>query len=59
MYGVDLMEDRNDDTCAFGFSTQVRAAETFSPDGTKQMLNNNSSEEGKAVKLCGIFRLRG
>jgi hypothetical protein len=23
------------------------------------MLNNNSSEEGKAVKLCGIFRLRG
>nr|TKW03767.1 hypothetical protein SEVIR_7G064600v2 [Setaria viridis] len=57
--GVDMMEDRNDDTCAFGFSALVSAAETFSADGTKEMLNNNSSEEqdcqgdkvGKAVKL--------
>ncbi|CAN6270568.1 unnamed protein product [Urochloa humidicola] len=61
-YGLHTMEDgvaEYDVTSAFGFSTEVSAANSFSADSTNNILNNNSSEEqdcqedkaGKAVKL--------
>ena len=55
--GVDMMED--DGTSASSFTTQASTAEIFSADGTKDILNNNSSEKqdrqgdkvGKAIML--------
>ncbi|PVH35124.1 hypothetical protein PAHAL_7G109900 [Panicum hallii] len=55
--GVDMMED--DGTSASSFTAQVSTAETFSAEGTKDILNNNSSKKqdrhgdkvGKAIKL--------
>ena len=41
--GVDMMED--DGTSASSFTTQANTAEIFSADGTKDILNNNSSEK--------------
>ena len=54
--GVDMMEDG---ASASSFTAQVSTAETFSIDGTKDILNNNSSEKqdrqgdkvGKAIML--------
>ncbi|CAN6234670.1 unnamed protein product [Urochloa humidicola] len=61
-YGLDTMEDgvaEYGDTSAFGFSAEVSTADSFSADGTNEILNNNNSEgqdfkgdeAGKAVKL--------
>ena len=43
--GVDMMEDG---ASASSFTAQVSTAETFSIDGTKDILNNNNSSEKQA-----------